>query len=264
MGDPTITFSRGPARRPLNVAGEPLLQWATGLPTAQRTSYAGWLVEQGKHEDLDDAMTAAGYELVTIKHSGGNLVTHWAVASADMFVLCDGVQLMGEMKRTDERFGIAFGWRTLPDGRQQSQLRARVLLRPLLEVGYTGPLLLSVKSTITGDVLGALLRQYDVLDEAARQQTTLDKPVRALPFYAFSLTLAPGNEVLRGAKGAQKEIVPPVADVPNPIPRDYLVQHYIRREWVAGVERLIDATVAWSVAESAAIAASELEDTSER
>jgi hypothetical protein len=38
MADPTITFSRGPARRPLTVAGEPPLQWATGLPTAQRTS----------------------------------------------------------------------------------------------------------------------------------------------------------------------------------------------------------------------------------
>jgi hypothetical protein len=209
-------------------------------------------------------MTSAGFEVVTIKHSGGNLDTHWAVEAADLFVLCDGVQTIGEMKRSDERYGIAFGWRTLPDGRQQSQLRARVLLRPLLEVGYTAPLLLSVKSTITGDVLGGLLRQYDVLDEAARQQTASGKPARELPFYAFSIALAPGNEVLRGANGAQKEIVPPVADVPNPIPREYLVRHYIRREWVAGIERLVDATVAWSVAEAAAIAAAEAEDTSER
>src|SRR5689334_12457811 len=59
-----------------------------------------WLVEQGKHEELDDAMTAASYETVTIKHCGGNLVTHWAVAAADLFVLCDGVQTIGEMKRS--------------------------------------------------------------------------------------------------------------------------------------------------------------------
>jgi hypothetical protein len=106
------------------------------------------------------------------------------------------VQAIGEVKRTDERFGIAFGWRTLPDGRQQSQLRARVLLK----VGFTAPLLLSVKSTLSGDMFAALLRQYDVLDEAVQQQTADHKPVRELPFYAFSLTLALGNEVLRGAR----------------------------------------------------------------
>src|SRR5689334_14375468 len=113
-------------------------------PTAQRTTCAGWLAEQGKHDDLDDVMTAAGYETVTIKHGGGNLVSPWGVAVADVFVLCDGVQTIGEMRHTEEHFGIAFGWRTLADDRQQSQLRSRVLLRPLLEVGYTSALLLSV------------------------------------------------------------------------------------------------------------------------
>jgi hypothetical protein len=55
---------------------------------------------------------------------------------------------------------------------------------------------------------------------------------------------APALEVLQGAKDAQKEIMPPVADVPTPITREYLLAHDIRREWVVGIERLMDATVA--------------------
>lgn len=250
-------FTRGPARRPVPAVSEPLLQWATGLTTTQRTIYAGWFVEAGKDGDLDDAMASAGYDTVTIKHGGGNLVQHWAVERAELFVLCDGVQTIPEMKQTEERFGVAFGWRTLDDGRAQSQFRARVLLRPLLDVGYTQPLLLSVKSTLTGDVLNALLRQYDVLDAAAAARADKGLPPLALPFYAFSLELAPGEAALRGSKGAQKEIVPPVAVLPSPISRDYLARHYIRKAWVAGVERLVAATIPWSVRESALIAADE-------
>ena len=85
-------------------------------------------------EALDGAMAAAGFDTVTIKHGGGNLVTHWAVETANLFVIADGVQSIGEMKGTRDRFGIAFGWRTLPDGRQQSQLKLRAFLRELLEV----------------------------------------------------------------------------------------------------------------------------------
>jgi hypothetical protein len=263
MEDPTLTFTRGPARRPIARAGDPLLQWATGLPTSARALYAGWLAECGRHADLDDAMQAAGYETVTIKHGGGNLVTHWAIEEADLFILADGVQSLGECKHTPDRYGIAFAWRTLPDGRQQSVLRARVLLRPLLEVGYTAPLLLSVKSTITGDVIAALMRQYDVLDAAEAEQRDAGRPVRPLPFYAFSIVLGAGESVQRGSKGAQKEIAPPVDRVPERIDRAYLLARYIQKQWVAGVERLVAATVPWSIAASADIAAGEGEDTSD-
>jgi hypothetical protein len=98
------TFTRGPARRPAPAIADPLLQWASGLPTADRRIYAGWLIEYGKHEDLDTAMPAAGFSLVTIKHGSGNLVTHWAVETATVFVVADGVQSIGEMKRT--RIGL--------------------------------------------------------------------------------------------------------------------------------------------------------------
>jgi hypothetical protein len=249
-----VEFSRGAARRPAPQLVEPLLQWATGLPTESRQLYAGWLVEVGQDEALDEAMLAAGNTSVKIKHGGGNVVAHWRIESAALFVLADGVQTMQEMRSSSDRYGIAFGWRTLDDGRRQSQLRMRVCLRELLEVGYARPLLVSVKSTLTGDLLAALLRQYDVLDAAHAEQARSGKPARPLPFYAFSLPLGPGAEVARG-RAQTKEIVPMVAQIPETIERAYLLAHWIKREWVAGIEARIDETIAWSVAQSAATAA---------
>src|SRR6187200_1246835 len=108
-----VTFTRGPARRPMPRVADPLLQWATGLQTKERRIYAGWLVEAGKIDALDEAMEQAGFSQVTIKHGNGNLVTHWAVETANLFVIADGVQSFGEMKHTTERYGIAFGWKAV-------------------------------------------------------------------------------------------------------------------------------------------------------
>lgn len=252
-----VTFSRGPARRPSPRVADPILQWASGLQTKERRIYAGWLVECGRIDTLDDAMAEAGFEQITIKHGSGNLVTHWAVETADAFVIAEGVQSMGEMSPSRnqqiERYGIAFGWRTLPTGRQQSQLRMRVMLRELLEIGYYEPLLATVKSTLTGDLLQALTRQYDVLDavDAFRKQS--GKPSYNPPFYACSIPLGPGNEVTRGSNGASKEITPIVAQIPNPVTKEYVLEHWIKRQWVPIIENLLDDTIAWSITTSAMI-----------
>src|SRR5436853_536200 len=47
-----VTFTRGPARRPMPRVSDPLLQWATGLQTKERRIYAGWLAEAGKIQAL--------------------------------------------------------------------------------------------------------------------------------------------------------------------------------------------------------------------
>jgi hypothetical protein len=88
-----IAFSRS-ARRPVSINSDPLLQWSTGLPTTDRSIYAGWLIESGRNDALDTAMQGAGFEQVSIKHGNGNVVTHWKVEQATMFVLADGVQTL--------------------------------------------------------------------------------------------------------------------------------------------------------------------------
>ncbi len=251
-----VTFSRGPARRPMLRLADPLLQWSTGLQTSQRTIYAGWLIETGRSESLDEAMRSSGFRTVTIRHGSGNTVTHWAVEVANLFVIAEGVQSIAEMKATTDRYGIAFNWRTLPDGRPQSMLKMRVLLRDLLEIGYTEPLLVSVKSTLTGDLLTALMRQYDVLDAIDRERTAKHQTPLNPPFYACSIPLGPGTEVARG-NSQKKEIVPMAAHIPTPVDRAYLVAHYIKKPWVPLIEQMLDATLAWSVATSEQIAVGE-------
>lgn len=254
---PDVRFSRGAARRPVQTLADPLLQWATGLATTDRQIYAGWMTEAGKHEDLDLAMNDAGLRQVKIKHGSGNIVSHWALEIASLFVVCDGVQAMSEMRDSTERFGIAFGWRVTDDGRKQSVLRCRVFVQELCAVGYLQPLLLSVKSTLTGDLLGCLMRHYTALDMINPLREADGKPPINVPFYAVSIALGPGAEVQRG-NGQTKTIVPMV-DVPS-WDKDYLRNHWCKRAWVEAIERIADDTIAWSVRESATIASGEAKE----
>jgi len=255
------TFNRT-AHRPAPVIEGPTMQWATGLPTDDRRVYAGWLVESGRLEELDLCMQDAGFKEITIKHGSGKFVSHWAVECANVFLIADSVQMIGDFKHSDRltgmasprRYGIAFGWRAMDSGRMQSVLKCRVILRQLAMHGYLDPITISVKSTLTGDLIAALMRQYDVL-EAADAFRVLDKrPVLNPPLYAASLPLVAGQEVTRGATGASKEISPMIADVPNPITREYLRAHWIWKALIPTIESLMDETIAWSVEESKRIA----------
>lgn len=252
MAEPEFTRS---ARRPVAVVEGPMLQWASGLQTTDKRIYAGWLIEAGKLLDLDTCLADDGFQQVTIKHGNGNIVTHWAIETANVFIIADGVQTPAEMRRSDQRFGIAYGWRTLDTGRRQSQLKARVFLRELLLAGYTDPLTLTVKSTLTDDVLNAFMRQYDVLNAVDGFRQDDKKPVLNAPLYACALPLAAGAEVVRGTGANTKEIAPPIADVPSPITKEYIRANWIKRDWTARIEAIIDATIQWSIDESQRITA---------
>jgi len=252
-----VTFTRGPARRPVPRVSDPLLQWATGLQTKERRIYAGWLAEAGKIEALDAAMEQAGFSQVTIKHGSGNMVTHWAVETANLFVVAEGVQSISEMKHTEDRYGIAFGWRTLEGGRQQSVLRFRAFLHELLDIGFYEPLLITAKSTLTGDLINALTRQYEVLDAVDAFRAQDKKPPMNPPFYACSIPLGPGQEVARGSGGQTREITPPIANIPTPLTKDYIRSHWIKRDWSALIEGMLDDTIRWSATSSKLIGVGE-------
>ncbi len=250
------TFTRGPARRPMPRVADPLLQWSTGLQTKDRRIYADWLAVVGRADALDDAMAQAGFSQVTIRHGSGNMVTHWAVETANMFVIAEGIQSSYEMKNTPDRYGIAFGWRTIEGGRQQSVLRFRVYLQELLQIGFYEPLLVTVKSTLTGDLITALMRQYEVLDAVDALRAAQGKPPLQPPYYACSLPIGPGQEVARGSVQT-REITPMIAQVPTPITREYISSHWVKRDWVTLIESQLDQTITWSIANSKQIAVGE-------
>lgn len=247
-----VRFTRGPARRPLPTVVDPRLQWSTGLPTHKREIYAGWLIEAGRVDELDQACDRANIEQRIIVHGSGNRVTHWTLPHASLFVVCDGVQGMGEMRESGDRYGVAFAWRTLPDGRRQSVLRARVFVQELAAVDYLAPLVVSLKSTITGDMLDCLHRHYATIDTINPIRAAAGKSPIAVPFYAVSMALGAGPEVSRGQAGQTKPIAPMV-EVGT---RDaaYIRAHWCKRAWAEAIEAVVDDTIRWSTTESARIA----------
>jgi hypothetical protein len=253
------TFTRGPARRPAPVVRDPLLQWANGLPTKDRKIYSGWLCETNRDEELDAAMKKAGYEQVTVKHGSGNLVTHWGIAIANLFVIAEGLQSIPEMGQTEQRYGVAFGWRQL-ETRRQSQLRFRAFLHDLLQVGYLEPLIVTMSGTITGDMLKALNEQFRVIDAIESFRKANGKPKADTPFYVCSIPVQAGQETVRArrqpagkpvaAQSEGREIAPPIARVPDTVTQQYIEAHWCKRAWIPLIEDRLDDTIAWSIATS--------------
>ena len=247
-------FTRS-ARPPQITIDDPYLSWATGLPTTDKRIYVGWMLEAGKHAELDASMSAAGFAQVTIKHGSGNVVTHWAVETANAFVIADGVQSPQECKRSEDRFGIAYGWHVMDDGRSQSKIKLRVLLRELLLVDCYEVLTISVKSTMSQDMIDALLVQYAVLNAVDQYRADDGKPALNPPFYACCIPLGAGAASVRGSGASTREIVPPAALIPNPITKEYIRANWIKRDWTRYIDSIIEDTIRWSVEESRRIVA---------
>ena len=154
-------FTRGPARLQCPA-------WRTaaavghGPRRRDRRIYAGWFVEASKLDTLDQAMAQAGFAHVTIKHGGGNLVTHWAVRTANLFVVAEGVQ--GD-RRDAARPALRDRVR-LADARRRpaAVAAARACCCASCWRSAIGARAPDRQSTLTGDVIAALTGRYAVLD----------------------------------------------------------------------------------------------------
>jgi hypothetical protein len=107
---------------------------------------------------------------------------------------------------------------------------------------------------MTSDVIDAFMAHYDVLNQVDAFRQEDKKPVLNPPFYACSLPLVAGQEVTRGSGANTKAILPPVAEIPARITREYIKAHWIKRDWTAYIESVIEPTIAWSIEESRRIA----------
>jgi len=134
-------------------------------------------------------------------------------------------------------------------------LCCRALIQELCAVGYVQPLLLSLKSTLTGDFLATLIRHYETLDAINPIRKAKQLPPIAVPFYAVSIALAAGQEVARGSGGQTREIAPMVEVGARD--RDYIASHWCKKAWVEAIESMADEAVVWSRSESIKIAAGE-------
>lgn len=232
---------------------DPILQWANNvIDVDNNMAYVGWLSEHGKNKEFDMAMLDAGFVTTTIKHGNGKKVRHWLIPTVELYPLIEHVSTFLEIKTTNERFGMALGWRTLESGAKQSFLKFKALMGALYPY-YCEPVIVTAKSTITDDLIAALLRQYDILDWISASVKAGGKEPLAYPYYAISLVLGAGEEVRRGDTKTSS-VVPPINAAPKPMTRDYAAQVFIGRQHyqplINLIESLLDDAAQWSITET--------------
>ena len=246
------SFRGRPAQRPVaTIRTEPVLQWASQLMTKEKKIHSGWLTEVGRDDALDVAMAECGIKEITIKHGNGKFVTHWDIGAAVILPVIEQVDTLQTIKNGPERSGMALGWRLTEDGKNQSFLKMFVFLVPLLEIGYDLPLILTAKSTLTGDICHALWRHYDLIDFAEDARVKAGKPRAGYPYYAFALSLGPGQDVMRGS-GVQKDFTPVINNMPDPPTKEWAKAFYVGNipHYMELVEGKLPEAVEWSVSAS--------------
>jgi len=239
-----------PVTRP--TGGGPLLQWFNGLP-AGKSLAIGWHIQASRcNDELSAALKGLGIERLTVLHRmSGELVEYWSLGAACLIVLCNGFADPWEMRQSEERLGIAYGWNGT---KHSSKLKVKVLVAELVEASYLEPFTITLEGMITECFLEALSQQFQVLD-------AFEKLARQLaPFWGFSLTLAPADKPkMVGQRGKQSPIIPMVAAVPQVVDEEYLCLHLVEQPVIrAIVERdLVSKAIQWSIDTSHRISAGE-------
>lgn len=247
------TLGSNPVRpRPEHV----LLCWANGLQakrtrlvdnvqTSEEFTYAGLFCDMREDPLLDAAMETAKTPKIKILHQEG-WAEHWAMPKAALHLLAEGYHGKSAMRDTQERLGLAYGWRYIADRkRDESYFRLWVLPQQLVGL-YDKPLKLSLNSTATDDGLTLLDRQMEVLDYAHSYLAEQDID-QELPLWAYALPVgAPPDRVVRGQGEKQKQIYPIVA-LPAKLDAAYLQRYEVKNEAASDLlAKLSRESVAWS------------------
>ncbi len=247
------SLGRNPVRpRPENVT----LSWANGLQakrslvkngvqTTDEFTFAGLFCDP--HEDplLDAAMEMVKTPKIKILHREG-WAEHWAMPKCALHLLAEGYHGKGAMRDTQDRLGLAYGWRYSAEKKHdESYFRLWVLPQQLLGL-YDKPLKLCLNSTATGDGLALLDRQMDVLTYAHEYLTACEMDTE-LPLWTYALPVgAPPDRVSRGQGVKSKEIYPIIA-LPARLDAGYLQRYEVKSEEVSDLlAKLSMQSVMWS------------------
>jgi hypothetical protein len=251
----------------------PRLWWFNGLPTdADDTSAVGWHLKAGIDPILDKTMKNMGIQRYLVQHKrpdkDGSTAPkpYWRLRTCNLVIVAQRLQSALEMKRTDERQGIAYAWGTVYDDHGKPEvhksgknmgkekrgtvLHLRAFVHEMYEHGYYNWLPFTMFGFGTDEVLKALAEQYRFLEYYSELRRARGKNPVA-PFYLFSLRLGPGKPKLVGEPPDQGTIYPIVAEVPERVDRAYLEQHLIPKPLIEQIrDGLLTETVLWSIDES--------------
>lgn len=174
----------------------PRVSWCSGKRVG-REWYVGLFTDRGVDPDLDRAAGAANWQAAEMQHMGGRVGAHWLLPSpAWVYVLIEAVpweSMAGMVSNDVSGYGIGARW---PSG-QPSALGVHVLFRDLLVRDYREPLVFTVTSRSTDDLLAVLLAHNQLLDryEAATEATGARQ---ALEYWQVALPIVPGREENKG------------------------------------------------------------------
>lgn len=199
----------------------PVASWSSGKElVGTDRMFRGWFLDVGLDDQLDEACTAVGWDTGAMQHMDGETRVHWLIPSpTPLFVLIEGVPFtsMRALVKSDVSYsGLKAHW---PQG-GRSVLAFQALHPDLLGANYLEPIPFSVKSTMTDDLLAALLRHNAVLDACEAAATARGKP-RTFEFWEVALPLTAGSKVQRG-KDLQSPVSPIVAAHPQQPDLPYL------------------------------------------
>lgn len=251
-------FRGRPAQRPIQ-RQDPLLQWSSGnvkeIDAKGKRDYTGFYAERGRDEEFDKAMGQV-YQPMVIRHSGGNDVKHWLIDDVELIPIISQVDTFQTIKNGPERFGMSIGWINI-DGKGQSFLRFLAFLRPIISY-FPHPIMVTLKKTVTQDMVNALLRQYDVIEFIEKTRESAGKKRFGYPFYAVSMRLGIGISERRGSTQTT-EVAPPINLAPEELNTEYAKSVFIGKDQylINLVEDMIDQAERWSVIDSKATASQE-------
>lgn len=241
-----------PRNTPQTVQDCPILQYASGHTEARPEGlsrfqgFVGFHLEAGKDAALDAALGAAGVVQIAIRHprAGGTpeIKTHWSFGESIRFYPITAgppaTTISGCLRSpATAEAGIGLLWR---DG-EKSRMAVRGLIMP-----GNAPLLvqLSVRSTMTGHLLTALLDHYRAC-EAADRLIKRDQHPDPVMFHELSLPLIAGDEIAAG-RGETAQIAPLRSDHPAEITKAYITSCWRKNQVHEAAMAAWPGIVAWA------------------
>lgn len=224
-----------PRNTPQNVADLPILQWSSGHTEARAegaarfAGFVGFHVEQGRSASFDAAAAAAGLPAITIRHPRGagkyEQKQHWSLGEQlVVYAITAGppaTTISGclALAQATAEAGIGLAW---PSGE-----RSRLAVRGVVVLGGSAQLVqLSVKSTMTGHLLAALLDHFRAC-AAADGLVDRAKHPDPIGFYELGLPLRAGADVSAGS-AATAQVAPIVSGHPREIDAAYVKAGWAR------------------------------------
>jgi hypothetical protein len=253
----------------------PYLQWFNGLTTTSNEIAIGFHLQADVHGPLDETLSAMGTKRYIVQHKSTSQngeakqlpywALYWGTQPCSLFILSYGIKSKSEMnKNATDRCGIAYGWETIRDRQGnivkkkgsdepkiQCRLQFRAYIHELVRNGFSEWFQVPFSGMITDHVLVALNEQFRVLD--VYNTYARSKGFKNAPYFGFSLPILPGARKMVGPKDGDKApIYPPLAQVPEQIKADYLVEHRIPEDLHQRIldEKILEDAVVWSMQRS--------------